>query len=346
MHGEADEGFGLYNYTEYEMVTKDAEGEAHVHKLRANRFAREPQEIDEASFITTAAPTIIRPSKRAKPVRTDSVSVILPDMQIGFRGEEAFHDERAMLLGLTAISELRPDNVILLGDNLDLPTFSKFDRDGLGWSGRVQPAIDRLHRYLAEIRATMPETNLVMHFGNHDIRLQKQIIKHNAELLGLRRANAAEELGVLSLQFLLRTEQLSVKTIDSYPRGNYWLEDNLRTMHGVTVRSGGSTAQAVVNQSETSTIFGHVHRIEVASKTTDSGKVIQAVTPGTFAKISGEVPSQAHSVDESDRTVHGHDNWQQGFAVVHHNERVHQIDVIRINEGSMNLYGKTYAQPS
>lgn len=304
-----------------------------------------PTRDTEHSFINQAAPTIIRPSKRLKPTRSDSVSVILPDMQIGYRNDEAFHDERCLTLGLAACRELKPDNIVLLGDNLDQPTQSRFDNQGKGWTDRIQPALDRLHSYLAQLRADNPDANMVVHWGNHDIRLKKQIQKFNAELLGLRRANAEEELGVLSLQYLLRTEELGITSIDSYPRGVYWLEDNLLTTHGHVVRSSGNSAQAVLTNAEASVIFGHVHRIEVATKTValrGIARTIQAVTPGTFARIDGSVPSNNYTTNDRDETVKGYDNWQNGLAVVFHNERNHQINPILIEEGRMNMFGKTY----
>ena len=320
---------------------KNAEGEIETVDLTSVQYTPRSS-IDLSKLVTTAAPTLIRPSRRRKPLRSDSVSVVLPDMQIGYREDEPFHDEAAMELGLIACRELQPDNIVLLGDNLDLPTMSKFDRLGAGWNNQVQRSLNRFHHYLSQIRADNPESNLVVHWGNHDLRLHKQIIRHNGELLGLKRANAEHELGVLTLQFLLRTKELEVQTIDAYPRGKYWLEDNLHTTHGYKVRSGGNTAQAMLSDNDSSVIFGHVHRIEVATKTLTNGRIIQAVTPGTLARIDGSVPSQEHTVDESDRTVQGHDNWQQGLAVVHHNPRNHQIDVIRINQGRMNLYGNEH----
>ena len=327
--------------SEYQVVTKAPDGEYTVHNLEARRYASTP-EVDEQAFITNAAPTKIYPSKRVKPVRSDTVSVIIPDLQIGFRGGEAFHDERAMKLGLIACRELQPNNIVLLGDNLDLPTQSKFDHQGGRWTDRIQPALDTFHTYLSQIRADNPSANMVVHWGNHDLRLKKQVQRYNGELMGLRRANAEQELGVLTLQFLLRTDELDIKAIDSYPRGSYWLEDNIETRHGFIVRSSGNSAQAVLTHADHSIIFGHVHRREMATKTLSNGKIVEAVTPGTFARIDGTVPSYHHTIDESDIVVKEYENWQQGLAVVHHNPRNHQIDVINIDEGRMNLYGEEY----
>jgi hypothetical protein len=45
--------------------------------------------------------------------------------------------------------------------------------------------------------------------------------KDAASILGLRRANAGHELSVLTLQYLVRYDDLDVQSVDGYPNAAY-----------------------------------------------------------------------------------------------------------------------------
>lgn len=306
-------------------------------------FDHTPDELADLVPISTAAPTRITPTKRVKPSRHDEVSVIIPDIQIGWHGDEPFHDERAMSLAQIAIRELQPDNVVFLGDSLDLPSLSRYEQRP-AWQQTVQQSVDRFHSYLAQTRANAPDAKIVSITGNHEDRFRKAIMKNNAELLGLKQAGS-EGLGVLTLEHLLRLGELEVQHVDGYPNGRYFLEDNLQAMHGYIVRGGGRTAAAVANREDVSTLFGHIHRIEKATRTIPSrngARFVMAASFGTLARIGGHVPGRGFATDENEEVVSGYDNWQQGFGVVQHNTHSHQVDQIHIEDGSFNLYGERY----
>lgn len=63
---------------------------------------------------------------------------------------------------------------------------------------------------------------------------------------------------------------------------------------------------------------------------------------GTFADISGRVPSYSYATDEQQQVVRHYENWQNGMGVVEYNDRVHQITPIHIQDGSFIYGGKTY----
>lgn len=294
-------------------------------------------------FINNAKPTIIRPTQRQKPVFSDEVTVVIPDIQIGQYNGENFHDERAMKAAQMIVRELVPDNVLFIGDALDFTPMSRFSQRP-GWQDTVQYTLDRFHEYLAETRANAPDANIIYLNGNHEARLEKKILEHNAELLGIKRANAANELGVLSIASLLRLDELEVEHIEAYPGGRYYLEDNLQAMHGNMSRASGSTAGAMVRREDISTLFGHTHRIEVAHRRVADrvGRIIVAASFGALCRIDGAVPSGSFSTDEHDQISQGYTNWQHGVGVVFHNERTHQINPIHIQDGEYNLFGETY----
>jgi hypothetical protein len=146
---------------------------------------------------------------------------------------------------------------------------------------------------------------------------------------------------------LLCLKELNVEFYDKYPSqdSQIWLGKYLRAMHGNKVRSGGSTAAAYTNDtSHLSTIFGHIHRIEMQYKTTyDADGPIRSVafSPGCLCRVDGAVPSVNSGVGSDGRPGTHYENWQQGMAVVWYNEETGRfsIDPIHIIEGSAVYHG-------
>lgn len=313
-----------------------------VHKHSTK--TRPNPELTGEEFITQAAPTIIRPHKSRPVVRTDTLTLLAGDAQIGFRAGEAFHDEGAMDLFQQAVRQLQPNNVVYTGDMIDLPAQSKYQqrRD---WADTTQAAIDRYHKFLAETRANAPNARIVVVHGNHEARMDNYIQRDAQAILGLRRANAIDELSVLTLQYLVRYEDLEVESIDGYPNAAFWLEDNLKVTHGTNVAKGGSNAAKYLKEEDTTTIYGHTHRIELAYKTiaTRMGqRVIAAASPGCLARTDGAVPGYHYSVDNMGHTVPKAEDWQNGLLIVNHSGNFHDILPVRMDEQGMRINGKEY----
>ena len=304
------------------------------------------KQIDESLFIKKAPSVIIRPSRKSIPERNGEVTICMGDAHIGYREKEPFHDERALLLGIIAVRQLCPDNIVLLGDMLDLPAMSRFSQRS-DWQNSTQDSIDRYHLYLSELRANAPEANIIAIHGNHEMRQPNYIQKNAAELLGIKRANIQKELGVLTLQYLCRYDELNIKCVDGYPNATYWLEDDLKCVHGSNVSKGGSNAAKYLNQEMTSTIYGHTHRLELANKTIstrDGYKIISAASPGCLAKIDGTVPGHKHSIDGNNKTVFNAENWQQGLLVIFHDKNHHNIQPLTIDNDGINIFDKKYSK--
>lgn len=328
--------------SEWEAITKDNEGEAHIHTLHKFEYAPDP--VDEALFISQAAPTIIRPSRRVKPAREDELTLVFGDAQIGYRGEEAFHSERSMMLAQTAIRELMPDRVIYLGDMLDLPNMSRFEQRA-DWQGSTQKSLDRYHTFLSETRANAPNAEIVTMEGNHEVRMERMLRKDAADLMHIRRANAEKELGVLTLQFLLRMDELEVNHISGYPNGVYWLNDNMKAIHGTNVAKGGSNAAKYLRDEMTSTLFGHTHRVEMANRTipTRTGsKTIVAASPGALASNEGHIPGHRYTTDNRNNTVLRAEDWQAGMLMVQTTKTAEHVTPVVFHGNEFAAWGRIY----
>lgn len=278
--------------------------------------------------VAAAKPVIINAPKPHKAKKTKhEVHVILPDPQIGYRkfGEvmDPFHDEKAMDIALQITSWLeqhdRVDSVINLGDFLDLPAQGRFEQEA-AFAATTQDALNRGHLFLQQQRAAAgPEAKIVLIEGNHDRRMEKFININAASAFGLKKANS-EGFPVMSIPYLLRLDEIGVEYIDAYPAGAHWINDRLRAIHGTKVRSNGSTAAAYTNDTpHISTVFGHVHRQELQSRTIfdRQGSIKSvAISPGCLCRVDGAVPSVNGSTKVDGTPATYYENWQQGVAVI------------------------------
>jgi hypothetical protein len=309
--------------------------------------------VHAARPVSINAPKKVRSRKGAY-----KVAVILPDPQIGYRDLKGkldpFHDEKAMDVAIQITGWLeeheRVDSVINLGDFLDLPAQGRFEQEP-AFAHTTQHAIDRGHKFLQEQRAAAgPKAHIVLIEGNHDRRMEKFVVSNAASAFGLKRANM-DEIPVMSIPYLLRLDEIGVEYIDAYPAGAYWLNDKLRAIHGDKVRSAGSTAAAYTNHSpHISTIFGHVHRQELQSRTVFDRKgpiKSQAISPGCLCRVDGAVPSVNGStkIDGSPATFY--ENWQQGVAVVSYKDTGEFFtELVQINDGVAVFRGREFTAKS
>ena len=276
----------------------------------------------------------------ASPVKNKgNLDVVVPDSQVGFKRDlqtgymDPLHDLKAFDIITEVIKDLRPNRVILLGDMLDLPDWSTHFMHSPEFSFTTQASLDWLASWLAEVRPYCKE--MVYIEGNHEKRMTDYIIKNTMHAYGIRPANKPDVPPVVSIPFLLGLADMDIKYVGNYPSGEFYINNNLVCIHGhkVGAKSGQSVTKAL-DDARISTIFGHIHRLEMAHKTIwtqGRPKIYQAVSLGTIARIDGIVPSGS-----------ARHNWQQGFGVVEYDDENFQVDTVGIYEGRSIYRGKVY----
>lgn len=338
----------------YQSLTKDEEGEAHIHDLYAVKLlvkTREPE--PEWPVVQPASPARITPVRNTgRAIRGGEVAVILPDPQIGYRfhqdtGEyDPFHDDNAIDVAMQIVREVKPDRVIWLGDFLDLAEFGRYEQEA-AFARTTQLSIDKGYQVLAQVRAVAPQARQTVLEGNHDRRLQNMIVANAKAAFGLRQAGKPESWPVLSVPNLLRFDELDVEYAGGYPSTSVWVNNGLRCIHGFKVRSGGSTAAAVVKDDHVSTIFGHVHRVETHYITRQEfggkARTLVAHSPGALCRIDGAVPSMKGSTTLDGRPVLSAENWQQGLSVVHYEPGGDSFSIESIFIDTFNNHRARYA---
>lgn len=345
----------------YQGFYKDDEGQAQTVDLSGISLSPKWADGPEWPVVQQAAPTIVKPPKRTRQtpalVRQWKTTVCMGDTQFGFRlldpvnGElDPFHDEAAIDVALQITAAIDHDvgglhALVHLGDFVDLPAQSRYTQEA-AFALTTQPAIDRGHRYLAECRAAAPDAKQVLLEGNHDRRMQTFITNNALAAFGIKRANMPDSWPVMSLPHVLRLDELDVEYIDAWPGGEYWINENMRAIHGHKIRSGGSTANAIVRDNPAiSTIMGHGHRLEAHYRTVHSkaGPIRSAaIMAGCLCRIDGAVPSFNGSTGVDGRPATVWEDWQQGLVVVHHTDDRQHVTMHQIVDGEAVVHGQVF----
>lgn len=341
----------------YQAAAKDADGEFQVKDLIGFQINPKWETGPAWPVVQQAKPTTIKSGDRKNraPLKGWETAVILPDPQIGYRmyenGElDPYHEEAAMDVAIQIIEyldhEVGVEQVVNLGDFLDLPQQGKYDQEPM-FAHTTQLAVDAGHTFLAQQRAAAPDAKIVVIEGNHDRRMQKFITLNAMSAFGLKRANIPDSWPVMSLPYLLRLDELDIDYIDAYPAGAHWINEKLRAIHGDKVRSNGSTAAGYTNEMpHISTIFGHIHRQEIQSRTTFDrlGKIkSMAISPGCLCRVDGAVPSVKGSTHIDGRPATYYENWQQGISVVTYKpEGSFHVELVHIDDGKTLYRGQEF----
>jgi len=261
------------------------------------------------------------------------VALIVPDIHVGFHGSEPLHDTAAMEAVLDAARAVKPSEVIMLGDNLDLASWSTKFLVSPEDRATTQLAMITLREWLVRLRAIVGRTVPIIWLeGNHEQRIQKYLMAMAPEAMGL--TPVGSKYSALSIPSLMALDAPAVNVQYIGPYGAaYWLwgANGVECTHGDLVRSqGGQTVAARLQSRPFHTCFGHIHRTEMASRTIhtyEGTKIIHSMSPGTLARLDGIVPGSPCP------------NWQNGFGLIHRAKGTHDItmQVVPILNGKYRL---------
>lgn len=273
--------------------------------------------------------------------------VIIPDTHIGYRRDSysqemlPFHDRRCLDIDLQLIRDIKPDLIVVLGDFLDMPNWSKKFTRSPEFANILQASVKEGHWWLRNMRESAPEAQIVYVSGNHDSRIPRFLKSNTKAAYGVKPATATkDDPDLVSVPNLLDLQSLQIEWIGNYPDGGYWINDNLVAEHGNKVSSvSGKSAGKVLEDARESHVFGHVHRVESATKTAypkNGPKEYRASSLGCQVYLDNQgtpVPGQKKKQD-----------WQNAVGVVEYepNNGYFSITPILIYNGKMVFNGKKY----
>lgn len=271
--------------------------------------------LKRKAHLILAAPAVhvpqVKPRTRLRPLsRIPELIVIEGDHQV------PYHDPKLHEAGLDALRSLHDYHNLVehvfLGDTGDFPTISKH-ADHPSASASVNDVIQGVYELLREKREAAPNARARKLKGNHDWRVESELLLRAERMYGIRPASidGEEEIPSLSLRRLLHLDALGIELVED-PRGWQHAEVELvKGIAGLVVRhgwvTGGNTAGRSLNKRGRSMVVGHSHgREHFFDWDPSAGLERQAVVAGTMSLVRDQrFPHFAPC-----------DAWLQGFVTV------------------------------
>lgn len=333
----------------YQTVTKDAEGNPKTHDLEVTTVSYQPRVVNGMPTYQ-AVPANIRPSTAKAPKLDYKLIGVFGDAQIDYRyidGEYIpIHDERAMRVARLLLKANRPDVIVNLGDSVDLPQFSRFDKDSTHFNNHtLQRSFQRVHDYYAELRADNPQAEIHEVDSNHNTRLGKFVLKNMPDLWQFRPAGTPKEAWpMLTYPYMANLDALDIKWHSGYDAAQYEYANDMIFKHGKEIRSNGSTADLQSKKNPYANIVvGHGHKYQAHTRTTPDGQYLFAIQAPALCKITGEVSGYGSAVDDMGYPVFRYQDWQQGIVFIKdYGNGVYEHEVVFIRDGKAHHNGKLY----
>lgn len=241
---------------------------------------------------------------------------VISDLQV------PYHSPKMVANVAAFIRKWKPDEVLCVGDELDMPMLGKFN------IGKPQEVLDDLgadRDLCVQVLYDLKVTQLVR--SNHQQRLYQSIAGRLPALL---------KLPELEYENFLRLPELGIKFHPSF----YNITKSWVMIHGdegALKPQGGLTALAGAQRRLKSVIQGHTHRQGISSLTMASGGVITGQITGVEVGHLTDIRSSGMAYAK------GTQNWQAGFAILYvDKDKVTPVLVPIEKDCSFVVEGKRY----
>lgn len=243
-----------------------------VHRGEEPRTVRLKQwkvSLRRKSSMVIVSPAVHVPTVKRKPhIRTTTkpeIIVVESDSQIPYMDPKLHEASLYMVQDLYRKHNMTEH--VFLGDVADFPTISKHAPHAAAMA-TVNECIQGSYGYLRDKAEAAPNARRRLLRGNHDYRLESELLNHSQGLYGIRPASVdgSEEQDALSLARLLHFDALGIEYVED-PRG--WQHGEIELvegMGGLVCRHGwitsANSAQKSMLKRGRSLIVGHNHRRE------------------------------------------------------------------------------------
>ena len=195
--------------------------------------------------------------------------VVISDLQV------PYHDERAVRNVASFIKRFKPDQVITIGDEIDLPQISRWTEGTPGW---FEQSLGADRDATVEILWDLQVTDMIR--SNHTDRLYNVIMKKIPAFLALPE---------LKFEKFMKLDELGIK----FHRKPLEFAPDWIAIHGdegSVKPTPGLTALDAARKHGKSVVCGHTHRAGQSAFTEASGgvlgRVVRGVEVGNLMQIS------------------------------------------------------------
>jgi hypothetical protein len=240
--------------------------------------------------------------------------VVISDLQV------PYHDPVAIRNVVAFIKRFKPDQVITIGDEIDMPQVSRWTEGTPGWFEQTL-ASDR--DATVEILWDLQVTDMIR--SNHTDRLYNVIMKKIPAFLALPE---------LKFEKFMKLDELGIK----FHRKPLEFAPDWIAIHGDegSVKPiPGLTALESARRHGKSVVCGHTHRAGQSAFTEASGGVLGRVLRGVEVGNLMDFKKAGYTK--------GVANWQQAFAVFYVDKKAVTNTIVHIEkDGSFVFEGKRY----
>lgn len=245
------------------------------------------------------------------------VKVLVSDLQV------PYHDKRAVENLSKFIKAFKPDEVVSVGDEMDMQTISRW---AMGTPLEYERSIGRDRDETVRVLESLKITHMTR--SNHTDRLYNTLMKRAPGLLG------APEL---EIENFLRLPELGV----TYHRKPWQVAPNWLLLHGdegSVNQTGGQTALGLAKKTGMSVVCGHTHRAGLLHYTESYAGV-------TNRTIWGLEVGNLMDQKKAGYLKAGIANWQQAFGILYTDGKKVTPTLVPIHsDGSFIVEGKVWGK--
>lgn len=240
--------------------------------------------------------------------------VVISDLQV------PYHDPIAIRNVVAFIKRFKPDQVITIGDEIDLPQISRWTEGTPGW---FEQTLGSDRDATVEILWDLQVTDMIR--SNHTDRLYNVIMKKIPAFLALPE---------LKFEKFMKLDELGIK----FHRKPLEFAPDWIAIHGdegSVKPTPGLTALEAARRHGKSVVCGHTHRAGQSAFTEASGGVLGRVLRGVEVGNLMDFKKAGYTK--------GVANWQQAFAVFYVDKKTVTNTIVHIEkDGSFVFEGKRY----
>ena len=240
--------------------------------------------------------------------------VVISDLQV------PYHDERAVRNVASFIKRFKPDQVITIGDEIDLPQISRWTENSPGW---YEQTLGSDRDATVEILWDLQVTDMIR--SNHTDRLYNVIMKKIPAFLALPE---------LKFEKFMKLDELGIK----FHRKPLEFAPDWIAIHGdegSVKPTPGLTALDAARKNGKNVVCGHTHRAGQSAFTEASGGVLGRILRGVEVGNLMDFKKAGY--------MKGTGNWQQAFAVFYVDKKTVTNTIVHIEkDGSFVFEGKRY----
>lgn len=239
-----------------------------------------------------------------------------------------FHDRKAVKAVVKFVGDYQPDQLIQIGDLLDLPQPSRWNKGSAGeFEGSVFEDSEQCKKLFLEPLREVYDGPFGIHEGNHDERARTYLSKY---------APALAESGAFNMEALLDFDDYGIELLPAfYEIAPGWLSTHGHLGKISLSRIAGNTAMGAARKFDKSVVMGHTHRLGIISETKGYGG--KATSQLTGMEIGNLMNMKLASYLQLSTA-----NWQQGFGMLTVDGTHVKPEVVPIVKGRFSVDGHVW----